>query len=115
MEDNKVKTIEEYIQSCDQLIQPKLNELWQLIKSIEPELMEKISWGMPTFYTKHNIIHFAAHKNHIGIYPGSEAIEYFADSLKEYPTSKGAIKLPYDQEFGKDLIKDIILYNIQMD
>ena len=115
MDEKKTKNIEEYIQSCDQSIQPKLNELWQLIKNIAPELKEKISWGMPTFFMKHNIIHFAAYKNHIGLYPGSEAIEFFADRLKQYPTSKGAIKLPYDKEFAKELIKDIILYNIQKD
>lgn len=115
MNDKKIKTIEEYIQSCDQSIQPKLSELWQLIKSIAPELKEKISWGMPTFYTKHNIIHFAAHKNHIGLYPGPGAINFFAKRLEGYQTSKGAIKLSYDKEFDKEIIKDIILYNLQKD
>lgn len=44
---------------------------------------------------KNNIIHFAAYKNHIGLYPGDKAIEYFVEQLKEYKTSKGAVQSPY--------------------
>ncbi len=113
MEENKISTIDDYIKSCDESIQPKLNELRQLILDIAPELKEKISWGMPTFYMKKNIIHFAAHKNHVGLYPGPDAIVVFSDRLAQYQTSKGAIKIPNDKEFDKALIKDIILYNIQ--
>ena len=57
--------------------------------------MEKISWAMPTYWRGRNLIHFAAHKNHIGIYPGSEAIKHFAPKLADYKTSKGAIQFPY--------------------
>lgn len=114
MEENKIGTIEEYINSFDEEIRPRLNELRQLILDIAPELKEKISWGMPTFYMKKNIIHFAAHKKHIGLYPGPDAIVAFADRLAEYQTSKGAIRIPNDKEFDKELIKDMILFNLQM-
>lgn len=114
MEENKIGTIEEYINSFDEEIRPRLNELRQLILNIAPELKEKISWGMPTFYMKKNIIHFAAHKKHIGLYPGPDAIVAFADRLADYQTSKGAIRIPNDKEFDKELIKDMILFNLQM-
>jgi len=42
-----------------------------------------------------NLIHFAAQKYHIGIYPGAEAMEYFKPRLAKYKTSKGQI---IDQE-----------------
>lgn len=114
MEENKIGTIEEYINSFDEEIRPRLNELRQLILDIAPELKEKISWGMPTFYMKKNIIHFAAHKKHIGLYPGPDAIVAFTDRLADYQTSKGAIRIPNDKEFDKELIKDMILFNLQM-
>lgn len=114
MEENKIGTIEEYINSFDEEIRPRLNELRQLIIDIAPELKEKISWGMPTFYMKKNIIHFAAHKKHIGLYPGPDAIVAFADRLADYQTSKGAIRIPNDKEFDIELIKDMILFNLQM-
>ena len=52
---------------------------------------------MPTYWKDHNIIHFAASKRHIGLYPGSEAVERFSEELAQtgYATSKGAIRIPY--------------------
>lgn len=52
-------------------------------------------------------IQFAAFKKHIGLYPGPEAVETFADKLKEYKTSKGAIRLPYDKPLPLELIGEI--------
>lgn len=109
---NKPSNIDEYIAGCAPEHQPKLMELRQLILSLEPKLKEKISWSMPTFYTEHNIIHFAANKNHIGIYPGPEAIETFADRLKGYKTSKGSIQIPYGKSFDTELIADLIQFNL---
>jgi uncharacterized protein YdhG (YjbR/CyaY superfamily) len=66
-----------------------------------PNAIEKISWQMPTFWRGQNLIHFAAFKKHIGIYPGVEAMEHFAPRLHCYKTSKGAIQFPY-QLFGDE-------------
>ena len=112
MAENKLKTIDEYIAACVPENQPKLTELRQLILTAEPKLKEKISWQMPTFYVDYNVIHFAAHKNHIGIYPGPEAIETFSERLKGYKVSKGAFQIPYDRPFDAALITDIIRFNL---
>jgi len=72
-----------------------------------PEAEERISWGMPTYWKRRNIIHFAANKNHIGLYPGEEAVAFFADRLKEYKTSKGAIQFPYSEPLPLELIETI--------
>jgi uncharacterized protein YdhG (YjbR/CyaY superfamily) len=62
---------------------------------------------MPTYWNKHNIIHFAAFKKHIGLYPGAKGIENFADRLMEYKTSKGAVQLPCDKPLPLELIAEI--------
>jgi uncharacterized protein YdhG (YjbR/CyaY superfamily) len=64
---------------------------------------------MPTYWRGRNLIHFAAHKNHLGIYPGAEAIEHFAPRLTKYKTSKGAIQFPYKDLLNEhlDLITEI--------
>lgn len=46
-------------------------------------------------------------KKHIGLYPGSEAVQTFADRLKDYKTSKGAIQLPYDKPLTIELVSEI--------
>ena len=99
--------IKKYIAEQDETIRPRLEDVYKVISDAMPNAEERISWGMPTFWERRNIIHFAAAKKHIGLYPGPEAIEFFADRLQDYKTSKGAIQLPNNKELPLDLIKDI--------
>ncbi|MDD6467958.1 MAG: hypothetical protein PUF50_07215 [Erysipelotrichaceae bacterium] len=62
---------------------------------------------MPTYWKKCNLIQFAAHKNHIGLYPKVEAIEAFSNQLQDYKIQKGTIQLPYDQPLPLKLIAEI--------
>ena len=101
------KTIEEYIGRQTEEAQPYLREINKAIKESIPDTTEKISWSMPTYWKKHNLIQFAAFKKHIGLYPGPEAVEAFADKLTDYKTSKGAIQLPYEKPLPLELIAEI--------
>ena len=103
----KIETIDQYIEEQDEGIWSRLNEVRQILHTAIPEAQEKISWSMPTFWTGKNIIHFAASKNHLGLYPGGEATTVFADRLADYDVSKGTIRLPYNQPLPKELITDI--------
>ena len=62
---------------------------------------------MPTYWKGRNIIHFAASKKHLGLYPGGEATAIFADDLSDFSVSKGTIRLPYDKPLPADLIEKI--------
>jgi uncharacterized protein YdhG (YjbR/CyaY superfamily) len=64
---------------------------------------------MPTYWQGRNILHFAAAKKHIGLYPGPEAVAHFADKLDEggYQYSKGTIQIPYSGELPLALIAEI--------
>ncbi len=99
--------IDEYISRQEAAVRLRLKAIRETIKAAIPEAEERISYQMPTFWKGRNIIHFAAAKKHIGIYPGREAIVEFADRLTEFRTSKGTIRLPDDQELPLDLIADI--------
>lgn len=101
------KSIDEYIAAQPAEKRPFLNEVREAIRGAIPEAEERISWGMPTYWKKHNIIHFAAAKYHIGIYPGAEAVVHFSEALKPYSTSKGTIRIPYSDELPLDLIAEI--------
>ena len=102
--------IKEYIAEQDETIRPRLEDVYKVIRDAMPNAEERISWGMPTFWERRNIIHFASAKKHIGLYPGPEAIDFFADRLQGYKTSKGAIQLPNNKELPIDLIKDIAIW-----
>ncbi len=100
-------TIDAYIADQPESVQPLLEQVRETIRTALPDATERISWRMPTFWNKINIIHFAAHKNHIGIYPGEQAMVHFSDRLKDYKTSKGAVQFPYNKPIPFDLIEEI--------
>ena len=79
----KIETIDQYIQEQDEGIRSRLDEVRQILHTAIPEAQEKISWSMPTFWKGKNIIHFAASKNHLGLYPGGKATTVFADRLTD--------------------------------
>ena len=106
-------TIPEYIAEQDPAIQPRLNTIYDTIRAAIPDAEERLSWGMPTFWKGRNIIHFATAKKHIGLYPGPDAVEAFAENLTEYKTSKGAIQLPNNRDLPLRLIADIARWSYE--
>ncbi len=92
-------TIDEYIAAQPEEIQEILSAVRNTIAAALPEAKERFSWQMPTWWHVHNLIHFAAQKKHLGLYPGPEAVEAFASELNErgLKHSKGAIQFPYDK------------------
>lgn len=109
----KINSIDEYIEMYPENIRKILSKIRKIINKNIPIAEERISWGMPTFYWKENVIHFAVGKNHIGIYPSSSPIIYFEKELANYKTSKGAIQLPQDKPIPYDLIERIVKFRIE--
>ena len=102
--------IDEYILKQDETVQPRLNAVRDAIRAAIPDAVEKISYQMPTYWKGRNIIHFAAFRNHIGLYPGGEAPAVFADRLKGHQTGKGTIHFPTDKEIPLELIAEIAVW-----
>ena len=103
------ETIDEYILAQNEEIQSHLRSVREAIRKELPDATEKISWSMPTWWQGHNIIHFAAQKKHIGLYPGPEAVVQFAEKLDQAGCkySKGSIQIPYSDDLPLDLIAEI--------
>ena len=62
---------------------------------------------MPTFWKGRNIIHFAASKKHLGIYPGDEATAVFAEKLKDFDVSKGTVRIPWSVPLPEELLGEM--------
>ena len=102
------KNIDEYIAGFPPDIREKLEKVRATIRDAAPQAAEKISYQIPTFALKGNLVHFAAFKNHIGFYPTSSGIEKFKDELSEYAMTKGAVRFPLDSPIPFDLISRIV-------
>ena len=103
----KPETVDAYIEAQDEPARPKLRQVRAILREALPEAEECIAWSMPTYRKGRNLIHFAASRKHIGIYPGGEATEVFAEKLRGFDVSKGTIRLPWDGELPAGLIAEI--------
>ncbi len=108
-----MNVIDEYIAQYPENLQKKLHEIRRIIRANAPEATEIISWRMPTFYQHGNLVHFAMHKTHVGLYPGADGVAFFEERLGEYKHSKGAIQFPLDQPLPEKLIADIVAFRVK--
>jgi uncharacterized protein YdhG (YjbR/CyaY superfamily) len=109
----EIPTIDDYMKNFPKEVQKKLESIRNLVKKIAPEAQEKISYQMPTFYLNGNLIHFAAFKNHIGLYPTPNGISAFQKELSKYRNAKGSVQFPMDEALPMDLIKRIVKYRLE--
>lgn len=107
-------TVEEYFSRLEPAQVAGLEKLREVIRKAAPKSAEEvISYAMPAFRYKGVLVWYAAATHHIGFYPSSKPIEVFAEQLKPYKTSKGAIQLPWDKPLPVKLIKEIVLFRVQ--
>jgi uncharacterized protein YdhG (YjbR/CyaY superfamily) len=112
-DDTQPKSIDEYIAGFPPHIQELLQAVRRTIGKAAPDAHEAISYQMPTFVLKGNLVHFAAFKNHIGFFPSSTGVEQFKDRLSAYSVSKGTIRLPLDRPIPFDLIGEIVEFRVK--
>jgi len=102
-------SVDEYIAKYPKETQDRLNQIRNLGKKLEPDAKDAFSYGVPALKVDDKVfIIYAAFKNHIGVYPTPIIIESFKKELKDYETSKGAIKFPLSESLPLPLIEKII-------
>jgi uncharacterized protein YdhG (YjbR/CyaY superfamily) len=113
MDTNKFADIDSYIAAFPPGTREKLQRIRETIKKAAPEAEEAISYGMPTFKLKGNLVHFAAFKNHIGFYPAPWGIEEFKEELSRWNGGKGSVQFPNDQPMPLNLISRIVRFRVK--
>ena len=104
---------ETYISSFPDQTRKLLTEIYETCKVLMPYAKEKISYGMPCFALKQNVVYFAGFKNHIGFYPTASGVEAVKAELVGFKFSKGAIQFPIDRALPKELIQKIVLFRLK--
>jgi len=107
------KNIDEYIAGFPPDIQELLERIRMTIRKAAPDAEEKISYQMPTFALKGNLVHFAACKNHIGFYPTPTGTEKFQKELSIYKGAKGSVRFPLDRPMPFALISKIVKFRVK--
>lgn len=107
------QTIDDYIAGFPPDIQTILQTIRRTIQQVAPEAQETISYQIPTFTLKGNLVHFAAFTNHIGFYPTPTGIAAFAEALSGYKGNKGSVQFPLNQPIPYDLIRAIVQFRVE--
>ena len=106
------QSIDEYVAEFPPAIQERLQQVREVIRAGAPDAVETISYAMPTFDLHGHLVHFAAFKGHIGLYPTPTGIERFEEELAPYKGGKGSLKFPLDEPLPLDLIRRIVEFRV---
>ena len=107
---DELKRIEAYLAGLPEEARQTLETIRALIKELQPDAVEAISYGMPAFkYAGKPLAGYAAYQAHCSYFPMSGSItELLAADLKDYETSKGGFKFPIGQPPSKALIAKLL-------
>ena len=101
-------SVEDYVASFPEDVRDILEQLRQRLARAVPEAGEKISYQMPTITSGGKpIVHFAAWKSHVSLYPEPEGDEALRAELAPYSAGKGTLKFPLKQQIPYALIERV--------
>ena len=109
----KASNINQYIASFPKGVQKLLEQVRMTIRKAAPQAEEVISYGMPAFKLNGMLVWFAAHTNHIGLYPKATGIEAFKKELSRYKWAKGSVQFPLDKPLPLGLITKIVKFRVK--
>jgi len=104
--------IDEYIASFPSKVQKILQQIRKTIQKAAPDAEEAISYAIPTFRLNGNLVHFAAFKNHVGLYPAPRGVAEFEVDLAPYEGGKGTARFPLDTPIPHELIARIVTFRV---
>ena len=100
-------TIDDYIAAYPPEVRPILEKIRVTIRKAAPEAQEKISYQLPCFALKGNLVYFGAFKEHIGFYPPVRDVELKREA-SIYAGEKGNLRFPFDKPIPYALIGRIV-------
>jgi uncharacterized protein YdhG (YjbR/CyaY superfamily) len=109
----KGKNIDDYIEDFPKGVQRVLKQLQSTIKKAAPQAKETISYGIPTFTLRGYLVHFAAFKDHVSLFPTSSPMKAFKKALSPYKVSRGTVQFPLDRPIPLSLVSRIVKFRVK--
>ena len=110
---HKFITVEDYFETLTPRQRKPLEVIRHIVHTVAPEAEEVISYNMPAFRYKGILVYYAAHTNHVALYPASlQALSAFGPDLAGLQTSKGTIQFPLGSELPVSLVERIVRFRI---
>lgn len=109
------KDVETYLRRVPTEARASLEKLRQTIKSVVPEAVEVISYGIPTFKLDGRmLVSYAAFAEHCSFFPGAGPVDEHADELQSFQTSKGTVRFTLTRPLSASLVKKLVKTRIRL-
>jgi uncharacterized protein YdhG (YjbR/CyaY superfamily) len=107
------KDIDAYIALFSPEVQAILERIRLTVRKAAPNAQESISYKMPTFNLNGVLVHFAAFKQHIGLYPPIRGDKALQKAVAIYAGPKGNLQFPLTQPIPYELIRRIVRLRVK--
>jgi uncharacterized protein YdhG (YjbR/CyaY superfamily) len=107
------KSIDDYVDRFPKHVRQLLQKMRRTIQAAAPQAKETISYRMPAFTLDRILVYFAAHRSHIGFYPGAGAIAAFRKQLSAYKGAKGSVQFPFAEPLPLALVRRIVKFRVK--
>ncbi|HUX87791.1 MAG TPA: DUF1801 domain-containing protein [Chloroflexota bacterium] len=109
----KFATIDDYISTFPEEVQIILGEVRRTIRDAVPAAVESISYQIPTFALDGRyLVHFAAWKNHLALYPTPTGDQAFEQDVAPYRAAKSTVRFPIRKPIPYDLIRRLVVLRV---
>jgi uncharacterized protein YdhG (YjbR/CyaY superfamily) len=111
----KPTTADEYVATFPTEIQHALKRLREAIYDTIPQATEKIRYAMPAVMLDgHYVVHYAAWKNHIGLYPIPPLSADLELKVAPLRSTKDTVHLAHGTPIPTDLIRRLVTELVQL-
>jgi uncharacterized protein YdhG (YjbR/CyaY superfamily) len=107
------RSIDAYIAGFTPEVRAILEEIRSTIARAAPDAEETISYNIPTFTLGRALVHFAAFKKHIGMFPPVRGDAKLEKAVAPYAGEKGNLRFPLDQPIPYELIERIVKHRVK--
>lgn len=104
-----MSVIDDYLKNVAEPQKGELERVRNIVSKTVPEAEEAISYGMPGFkYKGKYLITFAAFKDHLSVFPGSNPTEAVSKKLADFKQSKGTIQFTIENPLPESIIVELV-------
>jgi uncharacterized protein YdhG (YjbR/CyaY superfamily) len=107
-------TVEEYLDALPDETRVAMETVRRSIHAVVPAIGETISYQMPTFTLDGlPLVHVAAWKKHIGLYPLPPLEGALADDVAPYRAATDTMRLPLAREIPTGLVERVVAVMVE--
>jgi uncharacterized protein YdhG (YjbR/CyaY superfamily) len=107
-------TVDEYLDALPDDARAAMEGIRRSLRSVVPGIAEKISYQMPTFTLGGRpLVHVAAWKKHIGLYPLPPLEGALAEAVAPYRAATDTMRLPLGREIPFELVERVVAVMVE--